>query len=301
MRPNLTLFTEEICEFVDRYGFGILMSIDGCPDVQDAQRPAKNGKKMSSLVDQWARRLLRTRPRSQARATLHPDYVHRFFESANYLRTLGFREMCISASEYGKWTHSHFETLDIELDRIVEMVVAAYIERAPFNLTVLKYYAKTLVLPRERNPGVQLPIQKRPCGAGVGYMMVDYVGDVWPCHRFDGADSDVGAAGQFRLANIFQPGFNHDLQRAFLDFDHSVTHKATCESCPANPVCGGYCPAANLSDTGSIYTPHDTFCQWTWKLYAAAEKLAKRLRAIGGEAYELFLSDVATADSSGEK
>ncbi|MCE9594436.1 MAG: radical SAM protein [Planctomycetes bacterium] len=77
MTTNLTLFTEEIREFVDRYGFGVLMSIDGAPDVQDAQRPAKNGQLVSSTVEYWARSMLRTRPQAQARATVHPKYVHR--------------------------------------------------------------------------------------------------------------------------------------------------------------------------------------------------------------------------------
>ena len=108
--------------------------------------------------------------------------------------------------------------------------------------------------------------------------MIDYTGDVWPCHRFDGADEDAGASGQFRMANIFEGHFRSDLQRAFMDFDHYEQAKPACETCPTRPVCGGYCPAANLSDTGSIYHPHDTFCRWSQMTYGYAESLYLRLR-----------------------
>src|SRR6185369_7648275 len=95
MTSNLTLWTDEIREFVDQWGFGVLMSIDGCPEVQDAQRPAKNGRRMSSTIEHWARSMLRTRPKSTARATLHPTWIHRLFDSVDYLRSIGFQEVAL--------------------------------------------------------------------------------------------------------------------------------------------------------------------------------------------------------------
>jgi uncharacterized protein len=132
-------------------------------------------------------------------------------------------------------------------------------------------------------------------------MMVDYTGDIWPCHRFDGADQAAGANGQFRLGNIFDGAFRDELQKVFVDFDHLQTHKDTCPTCPANEVCGGYCPAANLADTGSIYSPHDTFCRWTWMMYASAERVYDILAAADKSVLERMLRDVSSADASGEK
>jgi uncharacterized protein len=301
MTTNLTLFTDEIRSFIDQYGFGILMSIDGSPAVQDASRPAKNGKAYSAVIEHWAKSMLTTRPRSTARATLHPKFVGTLSESAKYLHSIGFQVMAVSASEYASWNDEHFAELEIQLDAIVDYVVQVYSAGGRFNISSFEYYMNKLIRHRKNGTPEKIVTKRQPCGAGRGYMMVDYTGDIWPCHRFDGADQAAGADGQFRLGNIFEDGFHHDLQRAFIEFDHLSIHKESCTTCPANEVCGGYCPAANLSDTGSIYTPHDTFCKWTWTIYRHAEQLYDRIEAEGKATFDRLLSDISSAEESGEK
>jgi len=301
MTTNLTLFTDEIREFVDAYGFGVLMSIDGCPEVQDAQRPAKNGKPTSAIVERWARSMLNTRPGSHARSTIHPDYVERFAEGVDYLSGIGFKEISVSLSEYEDWTDGHFEALGDQFRIVEDMIFDRWVAGGELGLTVLRYYINHLIRHRAAGQEDRIQWNPQPCGAGRGYMMIDYTGDIWPCHRFDGADADAGAEGQFRLGNIMEGGFNDLLQRGFVDFDHRRFHKAACPSCPANPICGGYCPAANLSDTGSVYTPHDNYCRWTWLAYERAESLYGRIYRVGGDVFEAFMQSVATAGASGEK
>lgn len=301
MTTNLTLFTDEIREFVDKHGFGVLMSIDGGPQVQDASRPAKDGRRYSEIVERWAKSMLRTRPRATARATLHPRYVGTLAESASYLHSIGFRVMAVSAAEYSEWTDDHFAELDKQLDEIVNLVASVYRAGGRFNIASFQYYISKLIHLRRTGRQSQIVVKPQPCGAGRGYMMVDYTGDIWPCHRFDGADTAAGANGQFRLGNIFESQFKDDLQRVFVDFDHLAVHKTTCNTCPANEVCGGYCPAANLSDTGSIYTPHDAFCRWTWTIYAHAERLYDELSREEPRIFEQMLKDADAIDGTGEK
>jgi uncharacterized protein len=52
---NMTLWADEIRQWVDQNGIGVLMSIDGTPDVQDMSRPGKGGKKYGDTVMKWAR------------------------------------------------------------------------------------------------------------------------------------------------------------------------------------------------------------------------------------------------------
>ena len=273
MTSNLTLWTNEIRQFVDDYGFGVLMSIDGCPAIQDKQRPAKSGKKMSSVIEHWARSMLRTRPRSTARMTLHPTNIMYLVESIDYLAGIGFREITISASDYEAWSDQDFDALESALREIVCFVRQSYDRQDPVSLTVWNYLIERLVRHRLSSGDNGIERIDSPCGAGKGYMMVDYTGDIWPCHRFDGADTDAGARGAFRLGNIYTPGFNDELQRAFLEFDHSKYFKSSCRSCPVEPVCGGYCPAANLQEAGNIYTPHDNYCRWAQAMYRSAVSL----------------------------
>ena len=301
MTTNLTLFTDEMRAFVDDFGFGVLMSIDGSPEVQEAQRPAKNGKSSAQIVEYWAKELLKTRPKAQARATLHPDYVDHLSSSVAYLKSIGFREAVVAASEYQEWRPETFEVLEKEYAKVVEFVADGFRRGDDFNLTSFKYYISKLIHPRASDREDEIEFQREPCGAGKGYLMVDYTGDIWPCHRFDGADTAAEANGQFRLGSIYQEGFNRDLQQAFLDFDHSKVHKESCNTCPVNETCGGYCPAANRSDAGSIYTPHDAFCQWSQTTYRFAESLYSVLREEGGAPFERLLATAAGTKGTGEK
>lgn len=301
MTTNLTLFTDEIRRFVDEYGFGVLMSIDGEPAVQDAQRPTRGGKPTSRAVEYWARSMLQTRPRSQARATLTPAGVPALASSVRYLRDVGFQEMAISAASYGQWTDSHFEMLRAELAGIVDEAVSVLATPREFHLTAFKFYVKHLVRLRRTGREDQIQFHPQPCGAGKGYLMVDFVGDLWPCHRFDGADTAAGARGAFRLGNIYQRGFNRRLQRAFFSFDHQRMTKPGCTTCPVHPVCGGYCPAANLADTGCIYTPHDSFCRWSRELYTAAEAIYDRAEDRGSSYLNHLLAASMGATSTGDR
>ena len=301
MTSNLTLFTDEIRQAVDDYGFGVLMSIDGCPEVQDAQRPAKNGKPVSQTVEYWAKSMLKTRPNSTARATIYPAYARLFSKSVRYLHSIGFREVSVSASDYETWTASQLRDLRRAVFETVDFVEERLAGGEEFNLTVFKYYINKLIQQRHQGRSDEIAFQHQPCGAGRGYMMVDYTGDVWPCHRFDGADTAAQAGGQFRLGNIFAAGFNEPLQRAFVSFDHEQVHKDSCTTCPVNPVCGGYCPAANLSDTGSIYTPHDTFCTWSQLMYEAADQLFLRIARRGEAGLKHLLESVTDAVEDGQK
>lgn len=301
MTSNLTLFTEEIREFVDEYGFGLLMSIDGCPEVQDAQRPAKNGRKMSEVVERWAKSVLQTRPRSTARSTIHPDHAHRVLDNIRYFHEIGFREVAVSLSEYESWTQERLEVLQEQIEGVVEFVHERHRAGEEFNLTLFKYVIGKLVHARATGREQAIEFEHSPCGAGKGYMMVDYTGDIWPCHRFDGADTAAGAEGSFRLGNIFAGTFDHKLQKGFIDFDHATVHKDSCTRCPMNPVCGGYCPAANLSDTGSIYTPHDVFCGWSQLMYAASASLYERVAADGPEHLERLIASTEGVSSDGQK
>lgn len=301
MTSNLTLFTDEIRAFVDEYGFGLLMSIDGCPEVQDAQRPAKNGRPMSEVVEYWARSLLRTRPRATARCTIHPDHAQRVLDNMRYFHAIGFREVAVSLSEYHLWDGERLDTLQRQLALVVDFIHERHRAGEDFNLTLFKYIIARLVDPRATSREADIEFQHSPCGAGKGYMMIDYTGDIWPCHRFDGADGEAGAQGSFRLGNIFSGQFDHELQQGFIDFDHEAIHKDSCTRCQMNPICGGYCPAANLSETGSIYTPHDVFCGWSQLAYSAAESLYRRVAADGPESLERLLASARLATGDGQK
>lgn len=274
---NMTAWTDELRSWVDEVGCGVLMSIDGCPEVQDAQRPSKDGKPKSEIIAKWAKSMLRTRPLADARMTLSPKWAHRLFDSVRYLwEDVGFTSVVLGDADYNNWNSDLIEVYRQQLSQITDYLFHDFCAGGSKRLLIIDYYLKHLIHPRAEH---ELVTQRRsPCGAGHNYCMIDYVGDIWPCHRFDGAAEDSNTCDCMKLGNIYEPGFNERLSNAFRSFDHQTIYKPVCKTCPVEPICGGFCPAANLQDSKkSIYTPHDGYCNLKWTMYEVAKSFYDRM------------------------
>lgn len=274
---NMTAWTDELRAWVDQNGCGVLMSIDGCPEVQDAQRPSKDGRPKSEVIAHWAKSMLRTRPRSGARMTVAPKWVHKLFESVVYLwEDIGFQNVIMADADYDNWTLERIDTYHQQHTLISEYLFEDFKRGGSKSIAIYSYYMKHLVHPRKH--GKPTTDRPSPCGAGYNYSMIDFVGDIWPCHRFDGAAEDSGTCNCMKLGNIYEDGYNERLSNAFRCFDHHTIAKPEYATCPVEPICGGFCPAANLQDTSnSIYTPHDGYCRLKWILYDKIEGLYNKM------------------------
>lgn len=288
---NMTLWDDVIRRWVDDNGLGVLMSVDGIPEMQDAQRPSKSGKPMAETVAYWAKSMLETRPGSDGRLTLTSAWVHRLYDSCVYLwDNIGFSSVMMADADYENWKEDHFAVYASELDRIVDYLSQDFRSGGLKSLGLLAYYMKFLVMPRDLRADVKR--RNSPCGAGYNYNMIDHQGNIWPCHRFDGAAEDSGTEKDMRMGNIYQDDFNENLSNVFRNFDHSEIFKPACTTCKIEPVCGGFCPAANLSDMGTIYTPHDSYCRLKWIAYEKAEKLYFEIKKIDEPRCHDFLEEI---------
>lgn len=277
LTSNMTLWDDEFRAFVDQEGLGVLMSIDGLPEIQDAQRPSKDGKPKADVVAKWTKDMLRTRPRSDARLTISPAWVHKLFESCVYLwEEIGFTNIVAADSDYDNWTPEHFEIYREQMTKCADYIVEDFKRRGSKSIGLCSIYAEKLIIPRSE--GREPMRQNFPCGAGYNYSMIDHEGTIWPCHRFDGAAEDSGTEDVMKMGNIYNGAYNDNLSNAFRNFDHSVVYKESCKTCPVEPICGGFCPAANIQhNKDNIYKPHDAFCNIKWIMYDIASNLYTRL------------------------
>jgi radical SAM protein with 4Fe4S-binding SPASM domain len=235
--------------------------------------------------------LLKTRPQADARLTISPSCVARLFDSCVYLwEEIGFTNVVMADSAYELWTDEDIATYDRQIGLLVDYLAADFEAGGKKNIAVLSIFMKRLVMPRDKS--TQIERRNFPCGAGYNYSMIDHKGDIWPCHRFDGAAEDSGTEESMRMGNIFNGSYNDKLSNVFRNFDHSKVFKPPCKTCPVEPICGGFCPAANLQHNGDLYRPHDVYCSLKWILYRHAEILYKRLNNISATRAEEFLRDV---------
>ncbi|MEM1444652.1 MAG: SPASM domain-containing protein [Planctomycetota bacterium] len=231
--------------------------------------------------------------------TIPPAWVHKLYDSVIYLwDEIGFTNIVMGDADYSNWTYDHLELYREAQEKITDYLYEDYAHGGKKAIAIYSYYMKHLIHPRRL--GKPTTDRPSPCGAGYNYCMIDYVGDIWPCHRFDGAAEDSGTCNCMRLGNIYEDGYNEKLSNAFRCFNHHIIAKPECKTCPVEPICGGFCPAANLQDShDSIYKPHDGYCRLKWILYEYAEKLYNRMLGLGEERLNQRMQEI-TIGGTGE-
>jgi len=100
---NLTLVDRRMVEFSRVWGIGWHCSIDGVPEVQNAQRPAADGGPSAPAVERGARLILAVHPTACARVTVCPESARRLFDNFLYLERLGFVTFAFALAEEQRW------------------------------------------------------------------------------------------------------------------------------------------------------------------------------------------------------
>ena len=222
---NGTRFTPEVLDFLADHRIGVSVSIDGPPDLHDANRPYVGGKGRGSyadVVDGVARLRERTGRPPAARVTLNPDQWARIPEVFEHVLGLGFLEVGIAPTSPVSAkllpTTEQDEALFAGFSRLAQRFVdeAGRGRVLPFSNLLAKLHLGQV-------KGV-------PCGAGLGYVAMDAEGAFFLCHRFAGN-------GKFRIGDL-NAGIDHAKARACLD-EQAAPREDACSSCWARSLCAG--------------------------------------------------------------
>ena len=215
--------------------------------------------------------VLRDRPGAMARATLTPPLVSSMFKSVLYFEQQGFHSMGFALADEKDWTDDDLREFDRQI-----VLIREHVRDNWYRQGIDREFSGFDYIIRAQVSGDQ---QEHACGAGRGMVLVDEHGNIWPCHRWDGADLDSGAAGAWKFGNIFQDGFNHLLHLAMLDRDRWASYKPGCSICPMQKICAGGCAAANLVHSDSMYYQDYTNCEASRITYKHAMLLHDELYA----------------------
>jgi len=245
---NCTHLTDEMMSFWRRFGMGFHCSIDGIPEVQNANRPMLGGGPSSGAVEKNVPKILAYRPEVMARATVSPESVRALPDSAKYLAGLGFRSMTFKAAVNCAWKPEDFVALRVGYEKLGELYLDALVSRKPFKVSE---FAGGIAAIHSTDRASRFP-----CGAGRGVVLVDPRGELWPCHRF----GPHQCAGEFRFARMGSP-FNDRLRAVFLQYNIVEDAKAGCANCPASLTCRSWCYAECVDSTQTFYDPGKNYCQ----------------------------------------
>jgi len=253
MTTNGSLLTDEIIAFIREEEIHPLISFDGPPEVQNSQRPFKDGSGSYDTVASNVRKLLKVLPHVPARATLRGDVDPARIRQG--MKQAGFSS-CHMAPSSPVLLNGPDPTADA--DGASERMAASLRAVHRQELEELLLAVRERKIEKDRPPPALGAVyglatgKKQHYGCGIGKTMAAIAvnGDIYPCHRFTGLTT-------MRLGNIasYRAGALNNYHRAFVD------NLPECKACWARYFCGGGCLYQNKATTGDMHRPDGPGCR----------------------------------------
>jgi uncharacterized protein len=182
LTTNGTLLDAATVAFLHTHHIGVSVSLDGPPDLHDANRPYADGAGSYASVVRGLRLLLDGSPRPvAARVTLTPAQWDRVPEVFEHLLGLGFHEVGIAPASPATDDLLPSKREEDALLRGFETLARRFEEEARQGRVLP--FSNLLDLLGRLHAG---QVRSLPCGAGFGYLAVDASERLYLCHRLAG-------------------------------------------------------------------------------------------------------------------
>jgi len=252
INTNATILDKETIDLFVKYKFKVTVSFDGSEEIQNYQRPFKNGKGTYNVILPKIKQLILSLPNTSCRAVLLENTNPTLIE--NTLHSLGFKKIFISyksLSLFDKKEKNQLKERDfkhlykkikieaIELTTAIKEGDIKKLERLKESGIIFSRFNKLIT--REK--------KIFPCGAGRSSVAISFKGEIFLCHRFVGIKD-------YKIGNIS----NQKLNRKKYQIS-PLTINYNCNKCYAKYFCAGGCYHDNLGYTGSLTTPSSDMCK----------------------------------------
>lgn len=256
LTTNGVLLNDEILDFIIAHDIGIILSLDGRPEVNDRHRMLNNGQGSYNIVLPNIKKAIARNPVSYyVRGTFTHDNLS-FSLDVQHLAEQGIEALSMepavgAGNEFSIRAQDLPEVLN-EYEKLTDLLINYY-----DNGRELTFFHYNLDLQK----GPCLAKRITGCGAGTEYLVITPEGDIYPCHRFVGHK-------EFYLGNLEQNHINENISAAFAA--NNLENKPECMRCWARYYCGGGCHANNYSRSQDISIPDEISCQMHKKRIEAA-------------------------------
>lgn len=214
---NGTLLSDELIRFLNENNIHIVLSIDGPREIQDYNRPFKNGTGSYDIIYLTLKSLLTSRKgRITARSTaVRDDHYYAVF---NHLMGLGFNQVHIEPATGGTFEPERIisDYRKISKDIMENIQKERHVLFSNLSDLMGKTYATTK--------------KYHGCGAALRYVGISTKGKIYVCHRFVGIE-------EASMGTVWD--FNPGIQKKILE--SHVDNREHCRECWARYYCGGGC------------------------------------------------------------
>jgi uncharacterized protein len=246
MTTNGTLLDDEVIGFIKKYNFGLMVSLDGPPDIHDAQRPMHTGKGSFELATAGIRKLMKRRRAVTVRCTMaHP--VPRMLDLIRYFEGFGFTRIVLGAT-VNPVTPSpvdltRADRLDVDRQEREELI--------PWMLEKLAAGETPKYLPYRTDFYAEPQVSPLRCGACRGTTTVGADGALYPCHRFVGMSN-------WQIGTVADGPDHETCMQFWRGYQRAISR--SCRSCWAWAQCKGPCPWEVAGADGGFRAPSEDYC-----------------------------------------
>jgi len=251
---NCTLIDEEKARWMAKYGYGVLCSIDGVPQLHDRHRRHPDGS--GSWSEAWngiklVRKYVNVNP--QIRWTVDVDTVEGVTESMKAFISVGLTNLAIDLVYEVEWDDDSLETLRGELMEMSGLLDECYSRGIPvFSMFVRDTLSAVSSRHRVSWSG--------RCGLGMGSVGVTPKGEITPCHRFV---SSMATVGEPEIGDVYR-GFSPkriEWIRKWVTIPPYSEKPELCLNCKFRMACMGGCLALNYDLFGDPHVIPESFCK----------------------------------------
>ncbi|MBQ6815090.1 MAG: thioether cross-link-forming SCIFF peptide maturase [Lachnospiraceae bacterium] len=249
LTTNGVLLNDEIMEFADKEMANVVLSLDGRPEVNDFNRPFRNGKGSYEVIVPKFQKVAEKRADKSyyVRGTFTREHLD-FSEDVKHFADLGFKHMSIEPVV--ALPEEPYALREEDLPKILEeydKLAVEYIKRAKEGKGFNFFHFN---IDLEQGPCVAKRLSG--CGSGTEYLAVTPWGDFYPCHQFVGNED-------FLMGNVYDGITRTDIQDEFKMCN--VYAKPKCRECFARYYCSGGCAANAYNFHGDIKDAYDIGCE----------------------------------------
>lgn len=271
---NGTLLTGERMDFMRREGFGLLLSMDGVREVQDANRPFHGGRGSFDALESVVPEVLARWPGTTLRMTAVPASCRWLFKSILWAERAGFRSFFVVPNVFESWDAAAWA----ELEHSVFNYADLYAARHGRGEECIRFSTFERML-RDLGPGgrERAALRRRAenkCGLGAGrFASIAPDGAIYACQELC---SNGGRESPFYIGNLGE-GVSEERRRELMGRYSAERSRGErgCGGCPCAELCDGGCAANNYLATGRLNILPEVYCRWMRLLLRAAERVRR--------------------------
>lgn len=263
LSTNGTVLTKALLDALMQRRIYVSLSVDGPPELHDAQRPQAGGQGSSAAVARAIPLLLKANPCANATCVLTPASAAHACKAVDWLHRQGFRYINLTLDYSADWTMDDMHALGRAYRRLAEWYTQRMQRGERFYLSCFDERVQS----RTKAP----PDESERCSLGYRQFSIAPDGALYPCIQFVTTEG----VPEFMIGHLLHGGFDEACRGHI--HGCSEAPKPECQGCAIQSRCASWCACINYASTGTVTAASPVVCYHEQVLMPIVDAMANKL------------------------